>query len=138
MAEEKLFLVYVGRTLNPSCTWREEMVEDGAEVQVMRHRETEEALKREAYDLNSSYHMISLKEMSTRQQSPVTFVTSLKEIKRHKQQATALLQLHSGQSQQTNSNPSNPNNQNQLTQQSLVAPQVSTQHLSLPHPVLLN
>ena len=38
ITEEKIFLVYVGRTLNPDFTWKEEMVENGSQIQVMKHR----------------------------------------------------------------------------------------------------
>ena len=40
--------------------------------------------------MSSSYNLLRTNQMSTRQQSPVTFVTSLKEKKRQKQQTTAL------------------------------------------------
>lgn len=93
--ESKFFLVYLGRSMNPANSLREEFVEDEAEITIVQHRppKTTSYLK-ESYDFNNSYHVINQSAQSDAKiNCPVTYHTSISAINKKNTQQAVLQQM---------------------------------------------
>jgi hypothetical protein len=92
--ESKFFLVYLGRSMNPTNSLREEFVEDEAEITIVQHRPPKTTYLKESYDFNNSYHVINQSAQSEAKiNCPVTYNTSISAIKKKNQQQAVLEQM---------------------------------------------